>query len=551
LINGGRILNIERRFFDNIRQVFLSIIGVLECGLVVVDKNNNIDVINGSALDLLDAADQPLGEFVDKKFSSISAISENISDKVEQLLLNNKKKEFSEQVKSSNERVIHIRAIKKLSWIIIVIDDLTSTKGLLHEATHDHLTQLYNRRFIESQLGVLLQEAGQYGSSDIVAIIDLNGFKIINDLAGYVCGDEVLKMVSTSILSYIGPSDIASRIGGDEYAIIFKNSSLEGAKTSIGLMRKRVNELEVHHRGDRIRIDFSASLTKLDSKNFKNVGDIISYLMAACRQAKTSEVDKILAVKSREIDKSILITDSSISNLIVNALLDNRLVLFGQKIESKRDKSVQNLEILLRLQSVSGEYVSPAVFLPVAERYKMMGDIDQWVIVNSFKNLKRGFRFFINISGHSFCELDFSKFIEVEARRYNVNPKEIVFEITETQALNNLESARENITQLQRLGFKIALDDFGAGFSSLLYLKSLPVDIVKIDGQIVKEMHYDDISSNMVKMICSMAKEMNLEVVVEFVHCKEVYDLLTSFDVEFLQGFYLHEPAKLIELTNK
>lgn len=543
-------MNIERHFFENIRQVFLSIVGFLESGLVVLDKNNNVDVINSAALDLLNASDQSLEECVDQKFSSISAISKNISDKIEQLLFTDKKRQFSEQVKSSSERVIRIRAIKKLSWTIVVIDDLTSTKGLLYEATHDYLTQLYNRRFFESRLGVLLEGSSQYESSDVVAFIDLNGFKIINDLAGYICGDEVLKMVSTSILSYIGPSDVASRVGGDEFAIIFKNTSLENAKSSIGLIRKRVNEIIVHHRGDRIRVDFSAGLTKLDSENFKNVGDLISYLMAVCRVAKTSEADKILAVKSREIDKSILITDSGISNSIANALLDNEFVLFGQKIESIIDKSSQNFEILLRLKSASGEYISPAVFLPVAERFKMMSDIDQWVIVNSFKNSKKGLRFFINISGNSFCDLDFPKFVELEAARYSVDPKEIVFEITETQALSNLETARANIVYLQRLGFKIALDDFGAGFSSLLYLKSLPVDIIKIDGQIVKEMHYDNISFNMVKMICSMAKEMSLEVVVEFVHCKEVYELLIKFDVDFLQGFYLHEPTELIDLTN-
>ncbi len=543
-------MNIERHFFENIRQVFLSIVGFLESGLVVLDKNNNVDVINSAALELLNASGQSLEECVDQKFSSISVISKNISDKIDQLLATNKKRQFCEQIKSSNERVIRIRAIKKLSWVIVVIDDLTSTKGLLYEATHDYLTQLYNRRFFESRLSVLLEDSDQYKSSDVVAFIDLNGFKIINDLAGYICGDEVLKMVSISILSYIGPSDVAFRVGGDEFAIIFKNTSLENAKSSIGLMRKRVNELVVHHRGDRIRVDFSAGLTNLDADNFKNVGDLVSYLMAVCRVAKSSEAGKILAVKSREIDKSILISDSGISNSIANALLDNNFVLFGQKIESKTIKSSQDVEILLRLKSASGKYIPPAVFLPVAERFSMMGDVDQWVIIHSFKNLKKGFRFFINISGNSLCELDFPKFVEREAVRYGVDTKEIVFEITETQALSNLESARANIVHLQKLGFKIALDDFGSGFSSLLYLKSLPVDILKIDGQIVKEMHYDNISYNMVKMICSMAKEMSLEIVVEFVHCEELYELLIKFDVDFLQGFYLHEPMELIDVIN-
>ncbi|MCP4260093.1 MAG: bifunctional diguanylate cyclase/phosphodiesterase [Planctomycetes bacterium] len=543
-------MNIERHFFENIRQVFLSIVGFLESGLVVLDKNNNVDVINSAALELLNASGQSLEECVDQKFSSISVISKNISDKIDQLLVTNKKRQFCEQIKSSNERVIRIRAIKKLSWVIVVIDDLTSTKGLLYEATHDYLTQLYNRRFFESRLSVLLEDSDQYKSSDVVAFIDLNGFKIINDLAGYICGDEVLKMVSISIMSYIGPSDVAFRVGGDEFAIIFKNTSLENAKSSIGLMRKRVNELVVHHRGDRIRVDFSAGLTNLDADNFKNVGDLVSYLMAVCRVAKSSEAGKILAVKSREIDKSILISDSGISNSIANALLDNNFVLFGQKIESKTIKSSQDVEILLRLKSASGKYIPPAVFLPVAERFSMMGDVDQWVIIHSFKNLKKGFRFFINISGNSLCELDFPKFVEREAVRYGVDTKEIVFEITETQALSNLESARANIVHLQKLGFKIALDDFGSGFSSLLYLKSLPVDILKIDGQIVKEMHYDNISYNMVKMICSMAKEMSLEIVVEFVHCEELYELLIKFDVDFLQGFYLHEPMELIDVIN-
>ena len=244
-----------------------------------------------------------------------------------------------------------------------------------------------------------------------------------------------------------------------------------------------------------------------------------------------------------------MINDSSVINLLTTAFEKDCLSLFGQKINGVSGEGCVTLEVLLRLADEHGDFISPSVFIPIAERSNMMPDIDRWVISQAFGILRDGFNFFINISGRSLCDAKVCDHILREAKRHGIAAGRVVFEITETSTITELTLAREHILILKEFGFEFALDDFGTGFSSLLYLKHLPIGYVKIDGQFIQEMHYNDISFNVVRLISSMASDFELKTVAGHVHCKEVYDLLVDSKIDFFQGFFIHEPEDLHNLV--
>ena len=540
----------QEHVFDDIRQIFPGIIGSLSSGVIVLGQDSCIDLINSAALKVLSINSDDPDEFTDVNISDLCIHLKGVADKYEQIVLKNKRKGFQDQFHIPPGKYVKVIVEKKLDWTLFLLDDVTSTAGLIHEATHDYLTQLFNRRYFETRLEDALIEPERGKDIDSVAFIDLNGFKVINDLAGYMCGDEVLKKVANSILSYTESVDCAARIGGDEFAILFKGKGAAEVKSILGNIQKKVNEIQVAHAKKTMRIDFSAGITEINSDFFENTDQALATAILACGLSKNSGSQHISILSGKEVDNNIVVRDSSVISLLTSAIADERLSLFGQKIDRRlsNDGSV-NFEVLLRLVDEHGEYISPSLFVPIAERSRMMVDIDRWVVSNAFGLLEDGLTFFINLSGHSLCDAGVCNHILREAKRHKIRAGSIVFEITETSTITDLDLAREHMLILKAAGFEFALDDFGTGFSSLLYLKHLPISIVKIDGQFIKEMHYDDLSLSMVNMISGMASDLGLKTVAEHVHCKEIHDLLLTSDIDFLQGFYIHRPESLQDLV--
>ncbi len=381
--------------FDDIRHIFPEIIGSLESGIVVVGKNDCIDLINRSALSILDIDDDDAENFIDVDISEFSEHLKSVADKYKQLITNNKHKNFLEHLHIPPDKYVKVTVERKLNWTLFLLNDVTSANGLIHAATHDYLTQLYNRRYFEAQLEHSLNRSKDANINDVVAFIDLNGFKVINDLAGYMSGDQVLKKVADTILAYADHDDCAARIGGDEFAVLFKNKTIDDVKSILNSILKKVNEIEVVHAKRTMRIDFSCGLTEVSTEFLEDTDKVLATAILACGLSKGSSTKSISVLNGKDFVNRAVIRDSSVINLLTTAFEKDRLSLFGQKIHGGFDEGYVTLEVLLRLTDEHGDFIPPDLFIPIAERSNMMLDIDRWVVSRAFGLLKDGFNFLL------------------------------------------------------------------------------------------------------------------------------------------------------------
>ncbi len=222
--------------------------------------------------------------------------------------------------------------------------------------------------------------------------------------------------------------------------------------------------------------------------------------------------------------------------------------MFAQKISSTTDQyAPPYYEVLLRLRNSQGEIIAPYSFIPTAERYHMMPEIDRYVMTTLFSTMgsQGKFIYSVNLSGQTVSDYSLLGFVEKMLDRYIFDPRNVIFEITETAAMNDFHSTIDVMHSLRELGFQFSLDDFGTGLSSFTYLKELPLDTVKIDGSFVRDITKDKISYQMVKSIHDIAQAMGLKTVAEFVENKEVYQCIADIGVQFAQGYYVHKPEPI------
>jgi diguanylate cyclase (GGDEF)-like protein len=467
---------------------------------------------------------------------------------------------------------------------VVVFRDVTQVRTqarqLTWQATHDPLTQLVNRREFEYQLEHALHSALGYGEEHVMLYLDLDRFKIVNDTAGHVAGDELLRQVSQLFKNNIRKTDILARLGGDEFAVLLYNCPAEQGLDVAKLLLKSIQNFRFGWQDKTFSIGVSIGLVAIDRKT-ASTSAVLSAVDLACYAAKNKGRNRVQVYRAgdRELIKQHGETQWVVQ--INQALEENRLRLYSQPIVHLLNPSATgtHCEILLRLQLANGQLVSPMAFIPAAERYNLMQAIDRWVIRTLFSNLSQLFTanllvqnpeadsarivtlpagspqsnlqssfgkypslYSINLSGYSINEEKLIEFIQEQLSIHQIPPQIICFEITETVAISNLSKAASLIWKLKELGCKFALDDFGSGMSSFAYLKSLPVDYIKIDGNFIKNITDNPIDIAMVEAITKIAHVMGIKTIAEYVESQAVMDKIKELGVDYAQGYFLGKP---------
>jgi len=440
---------------------------------------------------------------------------------------------------------------------VLVFQDVGEARSLQHQltyqASHDALTGLYNRREFETQMENAFMEARRDNSEHAMCYLDLDQFKIVNDTCGHVAGDELLQQLSSLLQSHMRKSDVLARLGGDEFGIIFKYCIIEQAAKSAHKLADVVRNYRFIWQEHCFEVRASIGLVSINNES-KSLVEILTAADVSCYAAKDAGRDRIHVYAPDDEELKQRHGEMQWVPRIKQALEQNQFILYHQIIDPIGHPSTQckRFEVLVRMLDSDGQIIPPMAFIPAAERYDLMVDIDRWVIHDAFKtissqNTKQGELICsINLSGQSLCNFEFLDEILNEFKETRIDPGLICFEITETAAIANLNNAIKFIDILKETGCHFSLDDFGSGLSSFAYLKNLKVDLLKIDGCFVKTMVEDPINYAMIESINQIGHVMDIQTVAEFVENEEIIAALNDIGVDFAQGYGIHVPEPLV-----
>lgn len=450
---------------------------------------------------------------------------------------------------------------------VVAFRDVSERRVLEEElrwqATHDSLTKLHNRAFFESQLDQEVARLRRSDQTSLLLFIDVDRFKYINDTAGHSAGDQLLVEVSQRLKSRLRQSDSLSRMGGDEYAIILRNVKSQDIDSIADEFRRALTTHPFVYAGKSYRITISIGVARMD-RFTESPEDAMAAADMACHIAKNGGRNQTHVFSSESDQRASMDQELGWSTRLEEALRADGFVLSYQPIVPLADfhdtgvtdtrKLEPYFEALIRLRdNHSNRLLAPDAFLPTAERFGMMLDIDRWVIQNAFRALRetartgRRVRLSINLSAQSLTSSATAAFITDKFVEFDVDPKQLVFEITESRAVSNLESARALIGHLRALGCQFALDDFGVGFSTFSHLKHLDVDFLKIDGSFIQGLVDDKIDQAVVKAITGIAHSIGKATIAEFVDRPQILPLLREANVDYLQGYFVGEPQVGLE----
>ena len=376
---------------------------------------------------------------------------------------------------------------------------------------------------------------------------------MVNDTCGHVAGDQMLAQIAALITPKVRGSDTIARLGGDEFGVLLEDCPRSMAFEIAEMLRQVVADFRFVW-GDRtfdVGVSIGMATITADSAS---VTEVMSAADAACYVAKDLGRNRIHMHQPDDAALARHRGEIEWSQRVSSALKEGRLRLYSQPIvalQSGHDPAWH--EILVYMVDQLGQTVPPMAFIPAAERYNLMPAVDRWVVTHTLEWLQQAKRVAapcacsINLSGRSLCESRFLEFVIAEIGRSGVDPINIAFEITETAAVANFAQAQHFIVALRRMGCRFALDDFGSGLSSFAYLKHLPVDFLKIDGNFVRDMATDQIDHAMVEAINQLGHVMGIQTIAEYVETPEVLEKLKMVGVDYAQGFAIGYPVPIEE----
>ena len=453
----------------------------------------------------------------------------------------------------------------EISGHILVLRDISDerllTRRLAWQANHDALTGCTNRRWFEANLGEMLRDIPLSGRRHALCYIDLDQFKVINDTNGHAAGDRLLQELTAGLQALCREADILSRLGGDEFGLLIVDADEETAREAAGRVHDFFQSCTFQHGKDVIDVRASIGLVLLDECS-GNISDVLAAADLACYAAKDGGRNALYVYSSDDATMSQRSSELERLPELRRALADDRFELHVQAVadlgERQRGqagmKEIVHYEFLLRLAGEDGKPIAPFQIIEAAERYGLMRDIDRWVIARAIASVAaisdrrgRACSFSINLSGQSAADPTLIDFIEEEYGKHEIDPSRIWFELTETAAISQFAVAVELATRIRALGSKVALDDFGSGLSSFGYLKNIPVDVLKIDGQFVRHLADSSVDRAIVGAIADVAASMHIETVAEFVENQTIVDELVKLGIDYAQGYHIAKPCPLSE----
>lgn len=451
------------------------------------------------------------------------------------------------------------RAVRHGSGILVLltcedIDDTYKLSELLtFQAQHDDLTRLANRKSLEVRLAQVVDSARSEHTEHALAVLDIDQFKLVNDTCGHDAGDELLRQVATLLKTSVRKRDTLARIGGDKFAILIEDCHGAPAGEAVEQVRSAIENARFEVQGQPFRISASVGVVPINLLS-ESATTVLSMADTACYAAKDSGRNRIHTFEPDSAPLAMRHGEMRWATRLNRALHEDRFELFCQPIEPLDGTTGRtHHEILVRMRGEDGELILPGEFLPAAERYGLADKLDRWVIGTLFDWLEARPQqiaamgmYSINLSGQSIGKDGILELILERLAAALVPPDRICFEITETTAVADLVQATRFIHRLKDHGCRFALDDFGSGFSSLSYLKQLPVDFLKIDGAFVRDMASNSIDLAMVRSINDIGHVMGKRTIAEFVENRATLDLLRSIGVDFVQGYHVGHPAPLV-----
>ena len=434
---------------------------------------------------------------------------------------------------------------------VLVFINTTHIRNLSREiefqAAHDSLTELLNRREFERQLAQAIRRSHEDNLQHALCYMDLDQFKIVNDTCGHIAGDQLLRELSKLMPHSIRSSDCLARLGGDEFGVIIFDCSIDDAKKIADSLRTAIKDFTFTWDKKIFDIGVSIGLVPITKDN-GSLQDIMRRADASCYIAKDLGRNRIHIYAEDDVEITKRSGEMQWLTRIQDALKNDHFRLAIQKVASIKNDDLPHYEVLIRMDGKNGVTIPPLAFLPAAERYDMMPIIDRWVITSAFKNIRdercNGTKriYNINLSGQTLRDNSIVKFIRNQFNVYDIPPDMICFEITETAVISNLGVAIDLVNKIKAMGCMFALDDFGSGLSSFSYLKNLPVDFIKIDGEFVHNIVNDSMDRAIVSAINSIGHEMRLKTVAEYVENNDILELLDELNVDYAQGYAIEKP---------
>ncbi len=426
---------------------------------------------------------------------------------------------------------------------------------LSHQSRHDILTGLANRLAFDKRLTAAVETARQEGRTHVFCYLDIDHFHRINDACGYTAGDELLRQLAGLLSHHRRSGDMSARLGSDQFGLILGDCSLEDGQKIIQKLHEELKQFTFHWEEASYDLSVSIGLLPIDSESESNAA-LFSAAETACNVAKDQGRNRIHIGSAQDAMLTQRLSEIQWINRINRALSENRFLLYYQTIVPINPIELEgdHYEILIRMEGDEGQIIPPGEFLPAAEHYHLSPQIDRWVIRNTIgwlddhpNQLEELATCSINLSGLSIGDEEMLSFIKHTLAQSNVPPTKICFEVTETAAIAHLDAAIFFMQQLKAIGIRFSLDDFGTGLSSFAYLRTLPVDFLKIDGMFVKQIDRNIIDWTMVKSINDMGQIMGKQTIAEFVENEDIYNQLNEIGANYAQGFLMSKPRPLNE----
>ncbi len=552
-----------------------AILHSIEDGIIATNQNGLIEFMNPAAEKITDSLQDDIKnlsldtifELIDNKTQTLIKMpvfskASNESFMFKDSFMSNKKRERI-PVEGSIAAIIDKNG--NFEGQVLAFRDITEkhklSQTISYQAKHDTLTGLLNRDWFSKILEELIDDALTHLNSHAFLYLDLDQFRVVNEVCGHTAGDEMLLTTTSIINKVIRSSDTSARLGGDEFGILLKGAQLQQALFIAKRLQSRLIESKVIRDDQVFNINTSIGIVMIN-ENSKDLQSVLAAADDACFIAKDEGGKKITVYNDDENTFVKRRGEMRWISRLTKALEEHQFELFFQPIVPL-DESIVQLkkgEVLIRMKDENNGYILPSDFLPSAERYKLMPAIDRWVINNALMHHKllsdllgkenNPYMFSINLSPDFLADEASLDFIIFKMEEFEINPENICFEITETTAIGNIKTATDFIHKLKDIGCLFALDDFGSGFSSFNYLKNLPVDFLKIDGIFVKDMDEDSVNRAMVEAINSLGHVIGLKTIAEFVQNSQIIEKLKDIGVDYIQGYEIGKPepiSKLIE----
>ena len=442
-------------------------------------------------------------------------------------------------------------ALWKLADVVMrLLGDIEARReaeaSLSWQARHDALTDLANRREFEAIVEAHLARARAGSERHAVLYIDLDQFKVVNDTCGHLAGDALLRELSALLASRMRRGDCLARLGGDEFGVLLPGCDLRQAQQIAGHLLAAIRDLRFAWGGQVFKLGASIGVAGMDAST-PSVEAVLAAADTACYMAKDKGRNQVQAHRDDDDEVSSRRGEMGWVSRITRSVEEDRFVLHCQRVVRLGGGDDEYLELLLRMKDEHGRLVPPTAFVPAAERYHLMGRIDRWVVDRVLACLARigtqGAplpRFGVNLSGMSLSDVAFVEHVEAAFERHAVPGALVTFEVTETAAISSLAQAARFIERLRQRGCRFALDDFGSGLSSFAYLRSLPVDYLKIDGAFVRGR--DGVDAAAMDAIQRLASAVGARTIAESVDGPEVLERVRRLGIDCAQGYFLHRP---------